>query len=1393
MGDIMPKYNLNALGSEEFERMCQSLVQQIMGPEVKVYGMGKDGAREATFEGEADYPSKDKKWSGKWIFQSKFHDTVQIGPKKARDQLLSDLDDELSKITEYGHDCDYYILMTNVVLTPVFQAGTKDKIDNEIAPKYENIKKIHVWGADEICRFLDSHVDIRQSYYQFLVTGDIISVLIKLANKEKTDLDETIQLYCHSCFIREKYAHLDDADDVDEERIELQRVFVDLDVDPPCLPHDPKLLESLPNWLIQASEDENRNSALSYLLDDSLLGLVIVGGPGEGKSTLGQYLAQIYRARLINKISELSEETEEFESCMPRIPYRILLKEYAQWISSNGGTGNLFKYLSIVISEASGREITSETVQKVIKSNPTILILDGLDEVPKKELRTIVLDNINSFVNQTIDVFQADLKVIATTRPHGYSEEFNPNHYLHLNLKGLSQEKATYYAQLWTQARQQDDKEAKRILDVFAMCLEDKVVNILTKTALQVTILLVIIYARGTPPKQKEELFDKYMDIIYLREHKKRTELLKSEKDIIYGLHKKLGFILHSRSEMDETEALMDVSEFKEQVKKYLKHSDPLSNEIELESEAERIKTEVSERLVLIESPQEDKVGFSLTSIREFFAAAYLVDTAKTSINRDMRFKTISRSPHWRNVALFYSGRIGRLLPGEAPSIINVCQEIDTEEIDTHIKRGAELVMEILDDRALREPRDFLGAIQYVLSLLDNNLFQPFIFEGISNVYFDGYYEFLFKLSDQMNNFPEKHKERFLRPKLEEKLINSSPENLGLCIDLYESLFGVNDTLQNALKKLAGSDSNNIQLWAVSKAINYEIQEAWVVETLENLLDAVPIKKICSDLTPKFFNFEKYLNFPISNSIQNLIIRTGFMNIIRLRGPYGFRQIYRKKDNYEEFLSRLENISPNAQIVENSMIFWALSLLFRSILPSYNTFLKRSRRNYLLFELPLIVNPKFNEIISDNSDDLDELLNFLDGYPVNPSLFHLYNYIVDPTNIEKYLELFNGINYNDFEFRNLLSILGLYPKNKKFELYHKDICVLYELYDSESAYIKDIKEINKIMNQDSKIYNHVYKLQQWIRSDFDEQIEDFLDKEILNDIFIWLKDRNLSKNILKTSLPIMDYNSNLVNFAIELLEKQLLAESKSIYLIESFDFYNWDEHDGQHESKTKNRLKNAFNTFLLSYDSLNDPNFKNLRTLLGAVIKANVIEEHHMVKVYNIIHDKIDHKSNILFLRIEDNKNAYSKLFNFLESEKIESVKLAAAIFSTNFYLKQFDDIEEEQKIRELLWELSKDKEDKWYLLYLSGISNYTLNWAEMSDEVLSCIGNANNEEISIWCRILTQAGYNDNNGREALLKLILQIIEFESPFSEEIKLAALVRLKEIATDEGPVIFERDC
>jgi hypothetical protein len=1374
----MPKYNLDALGPQEFERLCQSLVQQLIGPGAKVYGMGSDGSREATFQGKAPYPSKEEQWAGSWIFQVKFHDVQQIGPKEARRCLLAELDDELSKITEkYKHPCDNFILMTNVSLTPVFQRGIKDKIDNEIIPKYHHrIKHIHVWGAEEICRFLDAYPNIRRTYAHLLISGDIIARLLGLIEKEETDLDELVKLYCQGCFDHEQYAALDDAGDVEDERVALQRIFIDLDVKPPTLPQDQQVLDRLPEWLKQAAENGDRTSALSYLLDDSIPGLVLIGGPGEGKSTLVQYLAQIHRARLIGKLNELGENTEVFEKCIPRIPFGIFLREYAQWISSRNNSDSLFHYLALQVSRESGRDVSLEDIHKIMKSNPIFLILDGLDEVPEKKLRTRVLDNIGSFVHQVRDVLRGNLRVIATTRPYGYSQEFEPAHYLHLTFQKLSSEKASFYARRWTGAREPTPKEAERIQKTFNMCLKDKVVRVLTQTPLQVTILLVIIRARGTPPKQREELFERYMDIIYQREQKKRPELLRTEPDIIYGLHKYLAYILHRRAEKDRTAALMDTSEFRKRISEYLIHSNPLLNEKEIEIKVNQIITEASQRLVLIESPQEGKVGFGLTTTREFFAAAHLVDTAKDTKERDLRFKAIARSPHWRNVALFFAGRVGRTRPGEAPSMIDMCREIDTERADKFLKRGAELVMEMVDDRVLREPHNEIGAIQYGLTLLDSGLIRE------SD-----------ELPNKLKSLPDEYKERVIRPWMEERLKNVIPENLELYTGVYQKLFGISEPLRAAIQRASEFDSKDVRLWALSEAIKNTVIEPWVIELLEELVDIVPIEKIAMTLSDYWSNFRFYLNFSLSPKARAAIALALLAGIESHAHP--FRPLPPK------VMEELSMIKPEGKLKENSLLLWAVSQL--SILSRLPATEKKYRRMAWSVEvrLPGIANPYVKAMINKNKTIIESFCDTFsdENEPFIKLLVAIFQFLLEPHKSEKYIAVSKQLQgMVKAALWAIRKILGL-PLDGEEELYdyHKELYTFYELYKSEEQYREDFEELNELINKNSNtVTNHPQKLCVWIRSNCDPTIEKFLDPEILIDVKKWLRQRDLSENALPLCLfysRIVSDDLELCKLTCEIIDKQLAEGQKRLTIMPDILFYEWHEPKTDQELVVANRLKHIFEKVLDHYSILKDPYHRQLEVLYWSVLRAGVAEEKHITELYKIVHDIADFP--FMFWYAGKAEKAWPTFLNMLKSDKLEVARLSAVSLSV---ILQGIFPHERKRIKEAwvgdkYWKLAQDKRDIWRLRYINGMGQCRLKWAEKSEEWLKAIKETNTEELQCaWCRVIEEAGYCEAEDLDALFDLLLRILESRDTFAKPIRLAALRRLREIISEVEQVEFDEE-
>src|SRR5258708_2731176 len=127
------------------------------------------------------------------------------------------------------------------------------------------------------------------------------------------------------------------------------------------------------------------------------------------------------------------------------------------------------------------------------------------------------------------------------------------------------------------------------------------------------------------------------------------------------------------------------------------------------------------ERLVLLVGLEAGQWGFELRSIQEFFAAGYLTDTAVDNRQRFDRFQAIALSPHWHNVALFFAGRVGRTVSGEAASLLEACRELDRHKPEFFTRRGAWLAVDIAVDRSFGPDRPLQrSAIEYGLTLLDH-------------------------------------------------------------------------------------------------------------------------------------------------------------------------------------------------------------------------------------------------------------------------------------------------------------------------------------------------------------------------------------------------------------------------------------------------------------------------------------------------------------------------------------------------------------------------------------------------------------------------------------------------------------------------------------------------
>ena len=274
----MGKYNLDRLGNEEFENLVQALSTKIFNNQNIVFGSGRDGAREVTFDGQSEMGN------GYHVVQAKFKDSFESKDWEwAREQFKS----EIKKFKDKKRDLptpDVYIFFTNITFTPVSNVGGRDKIEEFKKEYLDFIPNIIIYGKDDIYKLLDNNRDVATTYASLIFSGDIIHELYTHLQIKKSRDTDILYRFLNKEFDENLYSKLEQAGNVIE-RVNLDKVFVDLNISG----------DEIADFHLSKDglyEDENEKF-VSYCLKianktwkKEQYKMVFIGGPGQGKSTV---------------------------------------------------------------------------------------------------------------------------------------------------------------------------------------------------------------------------------------------------------------------------------------------------------------------------------------------------------------------------------------------------------------------------------------------------------------------------------------------------------------------------------------------------------------------------------------------------------------------------------------------------------------------------------------------------------------------------------------------------------------------------------------------------------------------------------------------------------------------------------------------------------------------------------------------------------------------------------------------------------------------------------------------------------------------------------------------------------------------------------------------------
>jgi Predicted NTPase (NACHT family) len=651
MPESRHKYLYERLGDHDFQQLAGALLNLQFPDFVPLALRQADGGRDGVDRAR------------QLIYQVKWSTTGQDRDPVA--WLDAEIRGESAKIkTLASEGVRRYVLVTNVASTSKPKVGTFDKLNTKLDAYSEE------YGLDMSCIWreaLNSMVDaapteVKWAYADMLAGWDLIRYLVR----EQTSAVRDSAL--RDLLRRVAAAQWDDDARIKFSQVELDREYLaDLFVDVPAeRVRAPRRVAS------PGVGSQDLGGAAAYIAGKTPYPLTLVrGAPGQGKSTLSQFVCQAYRTAFLP--NEVPPTSGLPPITVPRFPIRLDLADYAAWMQGYdvfdksgdaepkkskrraAAKSTIESYLAEMMTHVSGRDtITRDAVQDIFDRVPSLVVLDGLDEVGKVVDRKRVVHEINLFCARGKS-YAVEPKVIVTTRPNSAGlPEPDAEIFETISLVPLNPALRDQYLRKWCVVHGVRGNDSRTLRRNFNEKMRETFIGELAGNPMQLTILLYLLKQHGdATPNQRTELYDAYMALLLAREANKHPESVRRHRDDLMEIVPFLGWYIQSRAEEDGHSGRMTRADVEAAMKHFQRtYGKP-------EEVVDELFEAATDRLWALTSKEEGTFEFEVLSLREYFAARFLYRYAGEGdphFDRTMLFRELLRRPYWLNTVRFYSG-----------------------------------------------------------------------------------------------------------------------------------------------------------------------------------------------------------------------------------------------------------------------------------------------------------------------------------------------------------------------------------------------------------------------------------------------------------------------------------------------------------------------------------------------------------------------------------------------------------------------------------------------------------------------------------------------------------------------------------------------------------------
>jgi energy-coupling factor transporter ATP-binding protein EcfA2 len=415
-------------------------------------------------------------------------------------------------------------------------------------------------------------------------------------------------------------------------------------------------LETVAEGTAADVDETKRTNPLTLLQPDRRT--VILGDPGSGKSTVLRFLA------VAGLIPELQQRyTAQADD---RLTVLVTVRGYADELKSNNNLGLIDYIVATTRANYSIPDFSSDFLTHFLKTGRTILLFDGIDELPNVRFKTIVRDRVQSLATS----FPGNT-IIVTSRIAGYDTEARFSigvPFDHCQMAALKISQQQRFVEDWHRERTDDPRERTRLVaDLMSILTNPDHVAIreLARNPLLLTIMVLVHRIDVVLPDQRVKLYEKCIETLmftWLDRKKSLASEVSQPKGVERRQWRRLAAVaqwMHEQAGSGgaDKRAIVPTKQLSKMLTDHIleveyRGAPTQQNNDDAENEAQEFLGHVRERAGLLIEVGADLYSFLHMTFQEYLAARHII--IQSEVQGDsyiwQKLGPLAADPRWREV-----------------------------------------------------------------------------------------------------------------------------------------------------------------------------------------------------------------------------------------------------------------------------------------------------------------------------------------------------------------------------------------------------------------------------------------------------------------------------------------------------------------------------------------------------------------------------------------------------------------------------------------------------------------------------------------------------------------------------------------------------------------------